>query len=253
MSDITLYGYATSPYVRKTASFLYYKGLDFDHVAVSPIDPAATIGFTGKTQVPVLKIGDEWKLESSEHGFWLDELYPERPICPAEGREKAVALNKWAEGFINAGFRPIIDGKVTAPMRYRLWRMAEVVHSFTPMPDEIRTKWPDFVFQAPFIKAMGDHMDLTESAKDMSTRLGMEFVGHLGDGPFLGGFETPTMADLSLFVNVGIMYMLGLEDEPAIFQAPPLKDWFLRVAEHLPANPVLVKDYMIINPIENLR
>ena len=68
MSKITLYGYATSPYVRKTAAFLYYKRLDFDHVPVNPTDPAATIGFTGKTQVPVLKIGDEWKLDQSQRG-----------------------------------------------------------------------------------------------------------------------------------------------------------------------------------------
>ncbi len=40
MSEITLFGYATSPYVRKTAAFLYYKELPFIHVPVNPMDPA---------------------------------------------------------------------------------------------------------------------------------------------------------------------------------------------------------------------
>ena len=39
MKSINLYGYATSPYVRKTACFLYYKGLDFTHVPVNPFKP----------------------------------------------------------------------------------------------------------------------------------------------------------------------------------------------------------------------
>lgn len=48
--NITLYGYCTSPFVRKTAAFLYYKGLDFTHVPVNPVAPQETIGFTEKTQ-----------------------------------------------------------------------------------------------------------------------------------------------------------------------------------------------------------
>jgi len=56
MSEIKLYGYATSPYVRKTGCFLYYKELDFIHIPVNPIAPEATIGHTNSTKVPVLEI-----------------------------------------------------------------------------------------------------------------------------------------------------------------------------------------------------
>ena len=39
MTTVKLYGYATSPYVRKVGCFLYYKGIDFTHVSVSPLEP----------------------------------------------------------------------------------------------------------------------------------------------------------------------------------------------------------------------
>ena len=61
---IKLYGYATSPYVRKTGAFLYYKKLPFTYVPVSPFATEDTLGKFGGTQVPVLEIGDEWRRES---------------------------------------------------------------------------------------------------------------------------------------------------------------------------------------------
>ena len=74
MANIKLYGYATSPYVRKTGCFLYYKGIDFTHVPVNPIKPKATIGHTNGTQVPVLEVGGEWRRESSDHALRYDHL-----------------------------------------------------------------------------------------------------------------------------------------------------------------------------------
>ena len=41
MANIKLYGYATSPYVRKTGCFLYYKGIDFTHIPVNPLKTKA--------------------------------------------------------------------------------------------------------------------------------------------------------------------------------------------------------------------
>ena len=46
MSDIKLYGYSTSPYVRKVGCYLYYKGLPFEFVPVNPLDHEA-LAFTG--------------------------------------------------------------------------------------------------------------------------------------------------------------------------------------------------------------
>ncbi len=39
MDEITLYGYATSPYVMKVGCYLQYKKLPFEFVSVNPILP----------------------------------------------------------------------------------------------------------------------------------------------------------------------------------------------------------------------
>lgn len=247
---VKLYGYATSPFVRKTGAFLYYKGIDFKHVHVSPIEPAKTIGHTGQTMVPVLEIDGEWRTESSDHAHWLDEIFPDKPLCPPKHDAMVRDLDDWASVFLHAGFRALIDGKMNAKMRFHLWRFAEILNSETPIPNEIRSKWPDLVANAPFIKAMGENMDLTESFAAMQMRLAGEFVQRLDGGPFLGGLDKPSMADLAIFPNAAFSYMVGTEDEPAITKLEPLKNWFYAVAAHLPDNPILVKDYLVVNSLK---
>ena len=182
MTAIKLYGYATSPYVRKTGCFLYYKGLEFTHVPCNPIKPAETIGFTNGTQVPVLEIDGGWRRESSEHALWLDELFPEKPLCPSDHADKIAEIDHWiSDTFLLNMFRPAIDGMVSLSARFRGWRLAALLSAHTPLPEEVRNSWPDFVSQAPFIKAMADHMDLAEPAADAQIRIGLELADHIGD------------------------------------------------------------------------
>ena len=75
MAKIRLYGYSTSPFVRKLGCCLYYKQLPFEFVPVDPTNPEQ-IAFTGQTQVPVLQIDDEWRNDSTPLALWLDELFP---------------------------------------------------------------------------------------------------------------------------------------------------------------------------------
>jgi len=247
---ITLYGYATSPFVRKTGAFLYYKGLEFTHIPVNPIDPAKTIGHTKQTMVPVLEIDGEWRTESSAHGHWLDELFPDKPLCPAAHAQSVRDNDDWASAFLHAGFRALINNDLNAAMRARLWRFAEILNADTPIPTKIRSQWPDLVANAPFIKAMGENMDLSESFAALQMRLAGEFIERLKGGPFLGGLNKPSMADLAIFPNAAFSYMVGCEDEPTITKLEPLKNWFYAVAQHMPGNPILVQDYFIVNPLE---
>ncbi len=87
MPDIKLYGYSTSPYVRKVGCCLHYKELSFEFVPVNPTDPRE-IAFTGQTQVPVLKIDDEWRSDSTPLAMWLDELFPEKPLLGNTQKER---------------------------------------------------------------------------------------------------------------------------------------------------------------------
>jgi len=250
MTSVKLYGYCTSPYVRKTGCFLFYKEINFTHIPVNPSDPAETIGFTNGTQVPVLEINGEWKLESSDHAYWLDELFPEKPLCPKDHADKISEIDNWVSNtFLVSIFRFAIDAEMNLDFMFRSWRLAALVSSQTPLSEEIRHMWPLGLRHAPFIQDMAKHMDLTESYEDMQVRIGLELAAHIGDGPFMGGFQEPTMLDLAVFPQVIFGYMFGLEERLSSAEHPVIKAWMQRVAKHLPQNPTLAPNWMQLNAL----
>lgn len=248
MPKVKLFGYATSPYVRKTACFLYYKRIDFSHVPVNPIKPKATIGHTNGTQVPVLEVDGEWKRESSDHALWLDELFPEKPLYPLEHRAKIDEIDRWiSDTFLISLFRRAIDGNITTQFLRRAWRLAALVSADTPLPWPVRLIWPVGLRKAPFIQHMGQHMDLTESHEDMQVRIFSELVEHIGEGPYMGELNQPTMLDFAVFPQLVFNYMFGLEEELSAAKHPVIKGWLKRVSQHLPNNPALAADKMQVN------
>lgn len=250
MANIKLYGYATSPYVRKTGCFLYYKGIDFTHVPVNPIKPKATIGHTNGTQVPVLEVGGEWRRESSDHALWLDELFPDKPLYPLAHRAKIDEIDRWISNtFLPSYFRRSIDGRFNRQFLSRAWRLAAIVNADTPIPAPVRLMWPLMLRMAPFIRHMSQHMDLTESYEDMQVRIFSELVGHIGDGPYIGGLDQPTMLDFAVFPQLLFSYMFGLEENLSAAMPPVIKDWLKRVSEHLPNSPMLAADKMQIHSV----
>ncbi len=250
MASVKLYGYATSPYVRKTGCFLHYKGIDFTHIPVNPLEPEQTIGHTDGTQVPVLEIDGKWRRESSDHAHWLDELFPEKPIYPVGHRAKIDEIDRWiSDTFLTSIFRGAIESDLNLQFRYRGWRLAALVSAQTPLPEQVRHQWPEFLKQAPFIQDMAKHMDLTESFKDMQMRIISELVAHIGDGPYMGGLDQPTMLDLAIFPQMVFGYMFGLEEHLSAAMHPVIKGWLKRVSQHLPDNPTLAADEMQVNSL----
>lgn len=245
MTDITLYGYTTSPFVRKVAACLYYKQLDFTHIPVNPIAPQDTIGFSGGTQVPILKIGDEWKTDSTPIAHWLDEAFPEHALLPQDAalRKRVIEIDNWVSHmFLPSFFRAAIDGPDTLGFRRRAWRLAQIVSIHTPLPEHIRHRWPDLLRMAPFIQHMVKSLNRDEPLAQMQMRLGMELIGHLGDGPFMGGSVAPTLADLALYPQVIFGYLMGLESELSAAKAPPLRDWIERMSKVLPENTFMIPE-----------
>lgn len=252
MKSIKLYGYATSPYVRKTGCFLYYKGVEFTHVPVNPIDPKATLAHTGGTQVPVLEIDGEWRRESSDHAYWLDEVFPEKPLCLPAHKARIEEIDRWiSDTFLMSIFRGAVDGNLSLQFRFRGWRLAALLSAHTPLPEQVRHQWPEHLKKAPFIQAMAKDMDLTESFSDMQMRIMSELAAHIGDGPYMGGFDEPTMLDFAVFPQLVWGYMFGLEEHLGAARHPVIRDWLTRVADHLPDNPTLVADEMQINALSD--
>lgn len=250
-TPITLYGYATSPFVRKVSCYLYYKGLPFDFVGVSPVEPQKTIGFSGGTQVPVLKIGDEWRLDSSPIGMWIDELFPEKPLLGKNALERAtiLAIDKWASDQFIPGmiFRSAVDAEMTDEFRKRAWRLAEFVSSGAELPPAIRQAWPDLLRSAPFIQMMVNQLDRSEPLQAMQQRLIKELADLLGRGPFLGGVGAPSLADFAVYPQLVFPYQVGLVDVMTVNQHPTIGPWLARVSESLPRNPWCIDDSFIVN------
>jgi glutathione S-transferase len=250
VTDIKLYGYATSPYVRKTACFLYYKGINFTHVPVNPLKPNATIGHTNGAQVPVLEVDGEWRRESSEHARWLDELFPEKPLYPLAHKEKIDEVDRWiSDTYLTSLFRMAIDGPFNREFVARAWRLAALVSADTPLPFPIRLIWPLGLRRASFIQHMAQHMDLNESIEDMQARIFSELLGHIGDGPYMGGLDQPSMLDLAVFPQLVFGYMFGLQENLVAAMDPAVKDWLKRVSDHLPENPTLAAERMQVNSL----
>ena len=250
MANVKLYGYSTSPYVRKTRCFLYYKGIDFTYVPVSPLKPRAIIGHTNGTQVPVLEVDGEWRRESSDHARWLDEIFPEKPLYPAAHRAKIDEIDHWiSDKYLLSLFRIAIDGSFDKQYVLRSWRLAALVNADSPLPWSIRLIWPLGLRRAPFIQHMAQHLDLTESHEDMRARLLSELVAHIGKGPFMGGLDHPTMLDLAVFPQLVFNYMFGLEEELSAAKNPEIKAWLQRVSQHLPDNRTLASDNMQVHAL----
>jgi glutathione S-transferase len=91
-------GSFVSPYVRKVLACIHLKGLSYE---IDPITP-----FFGNDEfrrlsplcrIPVLIDGDFSTSDSSVICEYLDEAYPERPVLPADPKDRARA--RWLEEF----------------------------------------------------------------------------------------------------------------------------------------------------------
>jgi glutathione S-transferase len=91
-------GSFVSPYVRKVLACLELKGLDY---RVDPITPFfgndAFEALSPLRRIPVLIDGDVTLCDSSVICAYLDEAYPQRPLLPADPKDRAKA--RWLEEF----------------------------------------------------------------------------------------------------------------------------------------------------------
>lgn len=170
---------------------------------------------------------------------------------PNEHKTEIKQIDEWISNtYLTSIFRLAIDGEINLNRRYKAWRLAALISAHTPLPEHIRNMWPDILKLAPFIQDMAKHIDLTESHEDMHTRIISELATHIGDGPYIGGFDQPTMLDLAVYPNAIWNYMFGIDEDLRIAKNPITKAWLKNVSQHLPENPCLTPDNMIINPLK---
>ncbi len=249
MPDIQLYAFPTSPYAMKVACYLAYKQIDYRFVGVSPVT-FRQVAFTGKKQVPVLQINDEWKLESSDIGMWLESEFPQKPLLSSSAREREsiLEIDSWiSEKLIPGMFRAAVDWPSISAGLHNGWRLARAVNQTTPLPFWVRFLWPFFIRRARFIVAMVNHLDRTQPLSKMQEKNIETFIQHLNGGPYLGGLATPSLADLSAFPVIVFPHRFGLRGAENWASNQTIAKWIAAVQQHLPPNPFLVNQTLLVH------
>jgi glutathione S-transferase len=247
--SVRLYGYATSPFVVKVGVFLKYKQVPFDFVPVNPAFPKRQLHpFKGQRRVPVLTIGDEWRADSTPLGIWLDEVFPERPILghTPEDTQQILAMDKWVNDELIMGrFRQAMEWENPVNALRNGWTLSRIIHACTPIPFALRKAWPIVVKRVGFVRRFGSSVGPSESLPAMRARQCDELVAHIGNGPFLGGRDRVSLADLSAYATVVMPHLVGMHGPEPFLDNATVVAWCQRVQAQLPANPLVVPDHLI--------
>ncbi len=102
---LTHFSNGFSPFARKVAMALEYKGLEHETVdGLTHANRDRLLAVNPRAEVPVLVDGDTVVVNSSDIVGYLDQKYPERPIYPAnlKARVEARALERLADARIDA-------------------------------------------------------------------------------------------------------------------------------------------------------
>ena len=102
---LTLFSNGFSPFARKVAMALEYKGLAYETVdGLTHANRERLLAVNPRAEVPVLVDGDVTVVNSSDIVAYLDLRHPERPIYPADlkARVEARALERLADTRVDA-------------------------------------------------------------------------------------------------------------------------------------------------------
>ena len=81
----------------------------------------------------------------------------------------------------------------------------------------------------------------------MYQRLLVELLAYLQEGPYLGGWSSHRWRTFSFIRNWRSIIWAGLDKELFGGHEPAIRDWLQRVSDQLPANPILVPDFMLVH------
>lgn len=86
-SSVTLYGHWTCPFVHRVAWALAERGIDHDLVEVPPsavrpkdfVLPPEFVAHSPRLEIPMVRVGDEYRADSIPVLEWLEEAVPDAP------------------------------------------------------------------------------------------------------------------------------------------------------------------------------
>ena len=190
---ITLYNSGFSPYCRKIQMVLEYKELPYEITEIENMntDPAFTRQ-SRRREVPGIRDGDLFVINSSDIAAYLDHKYPEKPVYPTDPGQRVAARNweRLSDTLVDA----IVSDVGT-------WSWADI----DPMPEGL----------------------LRDAQRDLAVVYG-EINDALTDREYLVG--TFSIAEMSLFPHIWQARRIGLSfTEP---EYPQLAGWYRRLKSH---------------------
>ncbi|HLO83523.1 MAG TPA: glutathione S-transferase family protein [Nostocaceae cyanobacterium] len=206
---LELYQWELSQYSEKVRLILDYKGLEYRKIEVTPgIGQLELFRLTGQKQVPVLKDGSRYVVDSTEIAKYLDSEYPDRPLIPTEPKKRALTLliEDWADESIGIKGRKAIFAAIAQDPNFR----KSLLPNSTPdVFKNVLEGVPSDLFTALGF-GVGFSPDVVSSAI-ASLKQDLEIVTQLlGDNPYLTGDE-PTLADLTV---ASLSILLKFPDGP---------------------------------------
>ncbi|AFY41306.1 glutathione S-transferase family protein [Nostoc sp. PCC 7107] len=193
---LELYQWELSQYSEKVRLILDYKGLEYRKIEVTPgIGQIEIFRLTGQKQVPVLKDGNRYIVDSTEIAKYLDLKYPERPLIPQNPKQKALTLliEEWADESIGIKGRKALFAAISQDQNFRKSLLP------TSTPDIFRSLVAGFPSDILTVVGLGVGYspDVIKSAiADLKQDL-EALTLLLTDSPYLTGDE-PTLADLAV-------------------------------------------------------
>ena len=215
---------------------LLYKRVDFKLCYVSPTDQAQ-IEFAGQKMVPVVKIDDEWRLDSGPICVWLDERFADNSIAglnPNERRAIAEADEWVTDNIIALFFRSTIDDDRS----FSAFRNGRVLANVMRETSGQVSWWTQFIWyrllrRVPFLIVEANKVDRSQTMRECRERILSELELRLKPTGFVAGTITPSYADISLFAQLACASSFGLEGALAADASETLLDWYRGMCDRI--------------------
>lgn len=244
--SVTLYTWVMSPFAMKVHAFLLYKRIHFRCFYVNPLKRDQQIP-CGK-EIPVLKIGDEVRPDSTPIGIWLDEAFPDQPaLLPDHGeeRESLLQINEWVtDRLIPIVFRIPQEPGLNLSRVTNGWKLSHVMSQTAHggLPKMVEWLWPLLLANMPFLKRELAKADPESSLAEVKRRLHIEFVEHLQGGPFFSGRATPSMPDVAAYPQFLLPYMVGMDYSDYFLDYPEVVTWLKAMSSYMQGSPPILPD-----------
>lgn len=193
---IELYQFELSHYCEKVRFLLDYKGLTYRKIEVTPgIGQIDVFRLSGQRMVPVLKDGSVVVADSTAIAYYLEEKYPDRPLVPADPKQKALCLlmEEWADESIGLNSRKAMLGAFSQSQDFRT---SALPASVPPIVKNLVSSVPSEVLGILGL-GMGMGPDTVKSAREAMQRNLEALTLLLQDSPYLIT-DHPTLADFAV-------------------------------------------------------